>query len=116
MTPVDELSRLTRQNAALVAALREMVYETTHLSPMRDDGSHACTISVAALAQSRAALSGTPDPVAETARKCVEIVESYSLSQHIARDIREGVFPEQSDVQVAIAEEIERHFNLGDVK
>ena len=41
---------------ALRAALQRMVYETTHLSPMEDDGSHWCKISAEALAQARAAL------------------------------------------------------------
>ena len=42
-------------------ALREMVYETTHLSPVQDDGSHWAKISGSALAQARAALSGSKD-------------------------------------------------------
>lgn len=42
----------------LEKALREMVYETTHLSPCEDDGSHKCKISGATLAKARAALSG----------------------------------------------------------
>jgi hypothetical protein len=41
---------------ALVEALRRMVYETTSLSPLEDDGSHWCKISKDALAQARAAL------------------------------------------------------------
>lgn len=41
----------------LEAALREMVYETTHLSPCEDDGSHKCKISAATLAKARAALT-----------------------------------------------------------
>jgi hypothetical protein len=41
----------------LVEALQLMVYETTHLSPMRDDGSHNCRISKNALEQARAALA-----------------------------------------------------------
>lgn len=42
---------------ALVCALREMVYETTHLSPVEDDGSHWCRISAGTLAQARAAIA-----------------------------------------------------------
>jgi hypothetical protein len=37
-------------------ALREMVYETTHLSPQEDDGSHWAKISAAALGRARTAL------------------------------------------------------------
>ena len=39
-------------------ALREMIYETTHLSPQEDDGSHWCKISKSALEKARAALEG----------------------------------------------------------
>lgn len=42
--------------AALTNALSNMVYETTHLSPVEDDGSHCCRISGEALEQSRNAL------------------------------------------------------------
>lgn len=38
---------------ALEAALRTMIYETTHLSPCEPDGSHWCKISADALAASR---------------------------------------------------------------
>ncbi len=44
--------------AALRAALGQMIYETTHLSPMEADGSHWCRISATALADARAALEG----------------------------------------------------------
>lgn len=47
----------------LRGALRQMVYETTHLSPMEDDGSHKCRISAAALADARSAL---PSPALES--------------------------------------------------
>lgn len=43
--------------AELVAALRVMVYETTHLSRREDDGSHWCKISSDALHKARAALA-----------------------------------------------------------
>ena len=42
--------------AALEKALKRMVYETTHLSPMKPNGDHDCTIKADALAQARAAL------------------------------------------------------------
>jgi hypothetical protein len=38
-------------------ALRRMIYETTHMSPLEDDGSHKCRISKDALAGARAALA-----------------------------------------------------------
>ena len=40
----------------LFECLREMVYETTHLSPRNDDGSHTCKISAKTLDRARAAL------------------------------------------------------------
>ena len=36
-------------------ALRELIYETTHLSPQEDDGSHRCTITGETLRKARAA-------------------------------------------------------------
>jgi hypothetical protein len=45
------------RSEALEAALREIVYETTHLSVLEDDGSHNCRISKGALDQARAALA-----------------------------------------------------------
>ena len=51
---------LAVQNAALSCALAEMIYETTHLSPMEDDGSHWAKISADALAKARAALGQQP--------------------------------------------------------
>lgn len=41
----------------LYEALKAMVYETTHLSPEDDDGSHWCKISREALSNARAALA-----------------------------------------------------------
>lgn len=38
------------------AALRELVYEETHLSPEEKDGSHRCRITKASLANARTAL------------------------------------------------------------
>ena len=47
----------------LLAALVVMVYETTHLSPCRADGSHDCRISGDALAKARAAIAlATQEP------------------------------------------------------
>lgn len=45
---------------ALEAALRRMIYETTHLSPMKPNGDHDCTIKADALAQARQALENQP--------------------------------------------------------
>lgn len=60
----DALRRLAEVEAALALsarlaeALRTMIYETTHLSPENDDGSHDCRISRPALATSRGVLAG----------------------------------------------------------
>ncbi len=45
----DEIEKLR-------AALRELIYETTHLSPQEDDGSHRCTITGETLRKARMAL------------------------------------------------------------
>jgi hypothetical protein len=44
-------------------ALVEMVYETTHLSPENEDGSHLCIIPKHTLEKARAALASTPPQV-----------------------------------------------------
>ena len=51
-----EISCLRASAAELKAALREMIYETTHLSPQEEDGSHWCKISKHTLAKARAAV------------------------------------------------------------
>lgn len=43
---------------------------------------------------------------AETRERCAERAEFFSLAEHIAFDMREGIFPEQSDRQTAIADAI----------
>lgn len=50
-------------------ALQRMIYETTHLSPEEDDGSHWCKISAEALAQARAALSTPPAHVVDAVKR-----------------------------------------------
>jgi hypothetical protein len=45
------------RSLAAVTALRELIYEITHLSVAEDDGSHRCTISKTALDNARRALS-----------------------------------------------------------
>ena len=49
-TPTDERVK------SLEAALQTFIYETTHLSPLEDDGSHWCKISAECLEKGRAAL------------------------------------------------------------
>jgi hypothetical protein len=44
----------------IVEALKTFIYETTHLSPVEEDGSHWCKISKDCLRQGRAALSSLP--------------------------------------------------------
>jgi hypothetical protein len=52
-----ELAEARAEVARLREALRSFVYETTHLSPLEDDGSHWCRISAETLSKGRAALS-----------------------------------------------------------
>lgn len=54
------IATLTRRLGELEIALAEMIYETTHLSPREDDGSHVCKISQGALQRAREALHTTP--------------------------------------------------------
>ena len=56
---VAELGAARAEIARLREALRAMVYEITHLSPMGVDGSHWCKISADALDKARAALLST---------------------------------------------------------
>ncbi len=56
----ETLRALAAERDALREALQQMVYETTHLSPEEDDGSHWCRISKQALTQGRAALEAKP--------------------------------------------------------
>lgn len=56
----EHIAQALNSNAtvdALREALERMVYETTSLSPLEDDGSHWCRISAEALAIARAALA-----------------------------------------------------------
>jgi len=55
------LAAAHRENAKLREALANMVYETTHLSPMKPNGDHDCTISAVCLHEARAALGGQHD-------------------------------------------------------
>lgn len=57
MTLHHDLHMARLRIARLEEALREMIYATTHLSPMRDDGSHWCRITKGTLAMARAALT-----------------------------------------------------------
>ncbi len=56
-----KVAALEAENARLRGVLQAMVYETTHLSPCRPDGSHDCRISGEALAAARAALNRSPN-------------------------------------------------------
>lgn len=67
----------------VIEALAEMIYETTHLSPLEDDGSHKCVISKDTLAAAREALTALkaiqPRPdVVVAARKFVRRLEKFS--------------------------------------
>lgn len=61
LKPDEAVTALLRE-AQLKAALREMVYEATHLSPQEDDGSHWAKISKRTLDKARAALKDEPFP------------------------------------------------------
>ena len=52
----DRIEALEAENERLREGLREYVYETTHLSPQEEDGSHWCKISANCLNSARAAL------------------------------------------------------------
>ncbi len=74
-SPFFPTKAASQANAALIAAAPElavevvrlrvalamMVYQATHLSPERDDGSHICRIDSDVLAAARAALADTPE-------------------------------------------------------
>ena len=51
-----ELNEARAENARLRDALERLIYETTHLSPENNDGSHWCKISKETLERARAAL------------------------------------------------------------
>lgn len=55
----EQKSDLKAKALLLRGALAEMVYETTHLSPEEDDGSHWCRISRNCLTKARSTLSST---------------------------------------------------------
>jgi hypothetical protein len=55
------IERLTAERDRLRAALVNLVYEVTHLSPQREDGSHDCRISAEALQIARKALEASAD-------------------------------------------------------
>ena len=59
---LEERDHFAREVERLREALRLMIYETTHLSPEEDDGSHWCRISKDALAHARAALNPPVSP------------------------------------------------------
>lgn len=59
--PADRIEQLTAEVERLREALRVMIYETTHLSPMEPDGSHWCRITADALNTARAALGESHD-------------------------------------------------------
>jgi hypothetical protein len=54
-----ERDALQAENARLREALRELIYEVTHLSPQEDDGSHWCRITGQTLKKARAELGET---------------------------------------------------------
>lgn len=53
-----------------------------------------------------AADGGIDAAIAAERERCAEIAESYSNSEHIARDMAAGTFPNKSRIQDAIAAKI----------
>lgn len=49
----------------LLGALTEMIYETTHLSPRNEDGSHDCRICASTLSRARLARSAATAELGE---------------------------------------------------
>jgi hypothetical protein len=72
-------------------ALRQMIYETTHLSACESDGSHWCKISGEALAKARAAYAATPSDD--------EAVRLLHLARHTF--ITRGPLQEEIDAYLA---------------
>lgn len=70
----DEIERLR-------AALSEMVYETTHLSAMQDDGSHWCRITKETLVQARAALNVARPAIEEEMRDEIECLRAALMKR-----------------------------------
>lgn len=62
-------------------ALRKMIYETTCLSPMEEDGSHWCRISKATLEEARAAYHDTSD----TALATHAMPHKFGLGQRVTK-------------------------------
>ena len=58
---LKERERCARIAEELESALKELVYEVTHLSAERDDGGHDCTISGFALSKARDAIRASAD-------------------------------------------------------
>lgn len=48
---------MSEERAIMVEALKLFIYETTHLSPTEDDGSHWCKISAETLRKGRDAIA-----------------------------------------------------------
>jgi|SRR6185312_11104677 len=65
---IDQLAAKDAEIARLREALGAMIYETTSLSSMEDDGSHWCRITKEALELARAAYHGA-DAIAALKRK-----------------------------------------------
>ena len=71
----------------LTGALREMIYETTHLSPCEADGSHWCKISGNALARARSALRAAPVQPTEP-RTAQETLDEIRRQDYARRGIQ----------------------------
>lgn len=75
----------------LRAALSEMVYETTHLSAMQDDGSHWCRITKETLVQARAALNVARPAIEEEMRDEIECLRAALMKRLLTCRVRVAV-------------------------
>jgi hypothetical protein len=93
----DGASELIREASSSIASLSERLAEVT---AQRD---RFCDKYLAALKRAEAAEAKLAEARAAAFEEAAQIAENLSNSEHIAFDIREGNFPEQSDVRTAIA-------------
>ncbi len=84
-------------------ALAGFVYETTHLSPLEDDGSHKCKISAKCLAAGREALAlldQLPPPMTEAERERLVEEMTKTFFGEIAKRYPEVVVWTDADDEV----------------
>ena len=112
----------TPTNASVGEALRAFIYETTHLSPCRDDGSHDCRISAETLAKGRAAFAmsaaAAPPSVegveATSARSPAEPLHRIIPSSYLElKDVARSPVGWEDEVESILARQIELFDDVG---